>query len=212
MGIYEITGRVSGGLDDWMFRGLVRTEEQKKQRQETKKNMKNKAIFLDRDGIINKPVIRNNKPFTPENISEFEFTDGIREVLKELKRLEFLLFVVTNQADVSRGKRTKENVEEISKFIVKELLLDKVYCCYHDNKDNCECRKPKPGMLLTASKEYNVDLAKSYFVGDRWSDIEAGKNAGCKTIFVDYGYDEKLKSKPDFSIKSVSEISRCIGR
>ena len=174
--------------------------------------MQKKAVFLDRDGVINKPVIRDNKPYTPENISEFEFTDGIREVLKELKKIGFLLFVVTNQADVSRGKRTKENVEEISAFILKELPLERIYCCFHDNNDNCNCRKPKIGMLLAASKEFDVDLTKSYVVGDRWSDIEAGRKAGCKTIFVDYKYEEELKSKPDFIINRVSEILSCIVR
>ncbi|OGF50370.1 MAG: hypothetical protein A2231_02430 [Candidatus Firestonebacteria bacterium RIFOXYA2_FULL_40_8] len=172
--------------------------------------MQNKAVFFDRDGVINKPVIIDNKPFTPESLKELVFTDGIRETLVELKKSGFLLFVITNQADVARGKRTKENVEEISAYILKELPLDKVYCCYHDNKDNCNCRKPKPGMLLTASKEFDVDLTKSYVVGDRWSDVEAGKNAGCKTIFVDYNYDEKLRSEPDYTISNVTGILGCI--
>jgi D-glycero-D-manno-heptose 1,7-bisphosphate phosphatase len=172
--------------------------------------MSGKAVFLDRDGVINKVVVRGNKPYPPSDLKEFEFTDNIKETLEKLKKEGFYLLIFSNQPDVARGKISIKDVELINEYILKNLPIDRIYCCYHDDADNCECRKPKTGMIMQARRDYNLDLKKCFVVGDRWRDIEAGKNAGCKTIFVDYGYDEGLKSKPDFVVKEVRHIIKYI--
>jgi len=175
-----------------------------------KYKIKNKAIFFDRDGIINKSIIRENKPYPPKDLSEFVFVEGIKFLISQLKQKNYLLFIITNQPDVSRKTQTKENVETINKYIQSNLPIDEIFTCFHDDKDNCECRKPKSGMILEAAKKYNIDLKKSWVIGDRWKDIESGNNAECKTIFVDYCYDEKLKSKPNYIVKSIDEIKGVI--
>lgn len=165
-----------------------------------------KAIFFDRDGVINVPLIKDNKPYPPPSLSKFEFSYKIPELLSFLKENRFLCFIFTNQPDVARGTQTKESVEEINSYIMKRLPIDKIYTCYHDSKDNCNCRKPKPGMILEAVKEYGIELSKSFVIGDRWRDIEAGVNASCRTIFIDYHYSEELKSKPTYSYHSIEDL------
>lgn len=168
--------------------------------------MANKAVFLDRDGIINKSIIKNGKPYPPQGIEDFEWTDGIKQALESLKKEGFILIVFTNQPDVSRGTQSVEQVEKFHRYIKSQLPIDKIYACYHENLDNCECRKPKPGMILTGQAEYDIELSQSYAVGDRWRDIDAGNASGCQTIFLDYGYDEELRSQPDFVIKEIKEL------
>ncbi|MCB1194073.1 MAG: HAD family hydrolase [Leptospiraceae bacterium] len=165
-----------------------------------------KAVFFDRDGVINKAIVKDGKPYPPSDITQFEWNEKIEEVLDYVKSLGYLAFIFTNQPDVARGAQTKENVESIHKLILSKLSIDEIYCCYHDSGDNCECRKPKPGMLYEAQNKYNIDLGKSFVIGDRWRDIEAGKQAGCKTIFIDYHYDESLKSRPDYVIDRIQEV------
>lgn len=170
----------------------------------------NKAIFFDRDGVINRSIIKNNKPYPPKNLEELELIDGIHLLMWRLKQKGFLIFVITNQPDVSRGTQTKSMVEALNTNIKKELPINEIFTCYHDDKDNCECRKPKPGFVLQAKDKYDIDLKQSFVIGDRWKDIQAGKSAGCLTIFVDYGYDEELKCKPDYKVKNIKEIEGVI--
>jgi len=172
--------------------------------------MKNKAVFLDRDGVINESLKREGKPYPPKSLKEFVFTEKIKETLDNLKSMGYLLIVVTNQPDVARGKVLKSEVGLINNYILSNLPITMVYCCYHDDKDNCDCRKPKAGMIKAAAQDFKVDLNKSFVVGDRWRDIDAGHNAGVKTIFIDYGYKEKLIAKPDYVVKKVHEISSLI--
>jgi len=171
----------------------------------------NKAIFLDRDGVINKAIVKDGIPHSPNSLDELEFIPGIKHVLDKLKELGYLLFVVSNQPDIARKKQTKENIELISQYICDYLPIDKVYICPHDDEDDCDCRKPKPGMILKAQREFNIDLSKSWMIGDRWRDVNAGKNAGCKTIFIDYEYREGLVNTPDYFVDSVDEIIIIIG-
>ena len=168
--------------------------------------MTKKGIFFDRDGVINKSLILNNKPYPPKSLKDFEFFENIEKTLEQVRKSGFMSFIFTNQPDVARGALGKDKIEEINKYIYSKLPINKIYCCYHDDKDNCECRKPKAGMLYEAAKEFDVDLKKSFVVGDRWRDIDAGNLAGCKTIFIDYGYSEKLKTKPDYTINKIDEI------
>lgn len=171
---------------------------------------KKRAVFLDRDGVLNNAVIRSGKPYPPSGLAEVSINPGVESGLEILHNLGYLLIVVTNQPDVSRGRITRESVEEIHHFLLEKLPLDKIMVCYHDNNDRCGCRKPKTGLLLEAAAEFNIDLVKSFMVGDRWSDVEAGKRAGCKTIFIDNGYIEQQPESPDFSVSTFSDAAEII--
>lgn len=168
-----------------------------------------KAIFFDRDGVLNKSIIRNGKPFPPSNLAEVELTDSIFELCSYLKNLGYLLLIVTNQPDVARGAQTEQAVAEINDYLKEALDIDMVYCCMHDDRHNCDCRKPKSGMMLAGLRDFSLEPNKCYLVGDRWKDIEAGANAGIKTIFIDYGYAEKGCS-PDYIVKKIEDIFNII--
>ena len=157
-----------------------------------------KAVFLDRDGVINKAFIKNGLPESPNSLSELEILPGVKESISRLKKLNFICLVVTNQPDVQRGKIKKNTIIKMNNFLKKKIELDDIFVCYHDDQDNCNSRKPKPGLLLQARKKWNVDFKKSFIVGDRWRDIQAGKKVGCKTIFLDYKYKDIKPKNPDF--------------
>jgi D-glycero-D-manno-heptose 1,7-bisphosphate phosphatase len=173
--------------------------------------VKNKAVFLDRDGVLNQAVVRNGKPHPPANAKELALAPDANAALLELKAQGFLLLVVTNQPDVAKGITTQAAVEEINRKLASELPLDDVFVCYHQDSDNCDCRKPKPGMILAAARKHNVDLAESFMVGDRWRDVEAGQNAGCRTVFIDGGYEERQPARPaDATVHSLKDAANWI--
>lgn len=168
--------------------------------------MSYRAVFLDRDGVINEPVIRSGKPYPPANVQELVVAPAAREALSQLKQMGFLLIVVTNQPDVARGKMQQAEVEEIHARLFAELPLDDFFTCFHDDSDECSCRKPLPGLLRQAADKYNIDLSASYVIGDRWRDVDAGSAAGCRTVLIDYGYDEQSSSRaPDQKVPSLTE-------
>ena len=169
-----------------------------------------RAVFLDRDGVIDRAIVRDGKPYPPSSLDELEILPGVGYALEKLRRSGFKLIVVTNQPDVAREKQSKAVVETMHDWLRARLPLDAVFTCYHDDTDHCDCRKPAPGLLLRAADEYGVDLASSFMVGDRWRDIEAGKHAGCKTLFIDYAYDETLQSQPDVVVGSLIEAANWI--
>lgn len=169
--------------------------------------MKRRAVFLDRDGVLNRAVVRDGRPYPPAIVAEVEILPGVVEALQRLKVAGFVLIVVSNQPDVARGTTPQETVEAINAFLANRLPVDRFIMCYHDSADNCDCRKPRPGMLFAGAKEFDVDLSSSYMVGDRWRDVEAGIAAGCKTIFVDYGYDEKRPQSCDYQVFSLQEAA-----
>ncbi|MCX5830299.1 MAG: HAD family hydrolase [Deltaproteobacteria bacterium] len=142
------------------------------------------AVFLDRDGVINRAIIRDRKPYPPSKIEDLVFPPGTSEAIQSLRSSGYLVIVVTNQPDVAKGVQSKEVVESIHGIIRQQIQVDDIKVCYHIDEDNCLCRKPKPGMILDAAQEYSIDLSGSYMIGDRWRDIEAGKAAGCKTILI----------------------------
>lgn len=160
--------------------------------------MMNNAIFLDRDGVINKAIVKDGKPYPPADLFELEILPYVCNGISLLKSKGYKIIVITNQPDVARGTILKEKVEGINQYLKNELNIDEFYCCFHDGKENCECRKPKPGMILQAAKKWNIDITKSYMIGDRWRDIEAANAANMTSILIDYNYNEK-KSVPDFS-------------
>jgi D-sedoheptulose 7-phosphate isomerase len=169
---------------------------------------KGRAVFLDRDGVINRTFVRDGKPFPPATLEELEILPGVAEALHKLKQHGYKLLVVTNQPDVARGTQSWQTIEAMHQILRARLPLDDVLVCYHTDEDNCECRKPGPGMLLEGARKYNIDLGASFMVGDRWRDVEAGYNAGCRTILIDYGYSERPPDRgPDLRVKSLLEAA-----
>ncbi len=169
-----------------------------------------KAVFLDRDGVINKASVVDGKPYPPRNLDELELIPGVDQAILQLRDRGYFCIVVTNQPDVARGKTSKETVESINQFLIQHLAIHEIVSCYHDDHENCGCRKPKPGSLLKAALKYNIDLNKSFMVGDRWRDIEAGQNAGCKTFFIDYQYNEKQPQNPTYKVTSLIDAVNII--
>jgi D-glycero-D-manno-heptose 1,7-bisphosphate phosphatase len=168
--------------------------------------MKSRAIFLDRDGVLNHPVIREGKSYPPARLADLEVYSGLGEPLRRLKDRGFVLIVVTNQPDVARGTTSRETVEGINGAIADAIpAIDRFIVCLHDSGDACDCRKPKPGMLLAGAAEFDVDLARSYMVGDRRGDVEAGIAAGCRTIFIDRFYREPAPIHYDHRVSSTLE-------
>lgn len=156
-----------------------------------------RAVFLDRDGVINQAVVRDGRPYPPASVDDLVILDGVAEACARLKAAGFLLIVVTNQPDIARGKTPAGGVDEINARLSEVLPLDEIGVCPHDDIDGCVCRKPKPGLLLEAAARRGIDLSRSFMIGDRWRDVEAGQMAGCRTVFLDYGYDERQPTAPD---------------
>ncbi|MHB8512030.1 MAG: D-glycero-alpha-D-manno-heptose-1,7-bisphosphate 7-phosphatase [Actinomycetota bacterium] len=170
----------------------------------------NRAVFLDRDGVLVRATLDGAIPRPPASVDEVEILPGAVEACEKLKEAGFRLIMVTNQPDVARGKTTLNVVEAINDFVASMIDLDAVRVCYHDDADKCACRKPKPGMLLDAARDFDIELEASFMVGDRWRDIEAGQNAGCRTILVaSYGDAEKPMT-PDFRADSLTDAAQTI--
>jgi D-glycero-D-manno-heptose 1,7-bisphosphate phosphatase len=159
-----------------------------------------RAVFLDRDGVINASIVRDGKPYPPWKVEDFQLLPGVVEACDSLHRAGFVLVVATNQPDVGRGDLAQETVEAMHRLMREQLPIDGVEVCYEPGggKASTSFRKPGPGMLLKAAQDLDLELARSFLVGDRWRDIDCGYAAGCKTIFIDYGYDEELKQQPDY--------------
>jgi len=166
-----------------------------------------RAVFLDRDGVINRTIARNGVTHPPERLEEFEFLPGVTEAARELEEAGFTLLVATNQPDVARGKQSREEVEAMNDLVRRTLPVREVWTCYHDNADSCTCRKPKPGLLTEAAKKWGVDLSKSYMVGDRWSDIVAGQAAGCQTVLVLTPFSGPERCQPDRIVRDLPEAA-----
>ena len=170
----------------------------------------NKAVFLDRDGVLNQLVIRNGKAQAPYTLEEFALFPKVEDACQRLKAASYLLIVVTNQPDVSRGWTTVESVDLINGKIKELLPIDGIEVCFHTDVDQCHCRKPLPGMLLEAAKKMNIDLGRSYMVGDRYGDITACRQANCTTILVGPGDAQGVHPEPHFRATSLWEASEWI--
>ena len=171
-----------------------------------------RIVFLDRDGVINRALEHEAKPYPPRCLEEFEILPEVPAACAKLKAAGFLLVVATNQPDVGRGTLAQSVVEEIHAHMLAQLPIDRVEVCYHagKGKSDCDCRKPRPGMLLRAARDLNADLSQCWMVGDRWRDVDAGHAAGCKTIFIDRGYAEELKQQPDYRANHLLEAAEII--
>jgi len=172
------------------------------------------AVFLDRDGVLNRVLLRDGKPYPPTSLADFVILPGAPEACRLLKERGFYLIVVTNQPDVGRGTLKQELVEAIHAHMQRLLPIDRVEVSYDSGDENppSEFRKPRPGMLLRAARELGLDLSRSFMVGDRWRDIDCGHAAGCTTILVDYAYAEELRQSPHHRVKSLREAADVILR
>ena len=169
-----------------------------------------RAVFLDRDGVITRSLVQDGRPYAPVSLDDMEILPGVDEAIAALHQAGFLVIVVTNQPDVGRGLVSQDIVESMHEILRERLAIDDIKVCYHSDADGCACRKPKPGMILAAAGEWSVDLPASFVVGDRWRDVEAGRGAGCKTIWVRADYDERLPEGPDAVVDSSLDASRLI--
>lgn len=169
-----------------------------------------RAAFLDRDGVINGATVVDSVPRPPRSLAELKILPGVPEALALLAGHGLRRIVVTNQPDVVRGTQTRERVEEINASLMARLPLDAVRTCYHDDADRCACRKPRAGMLRDAAAAYGIDLARSFMVGDRWSDIEAGRAAGCLTLLVDAPYNRGRTGDPHYVVADLLDAARVI--
>ena len=174
-----------------------------------------RAVFLDRDGVLIRTPVVHGTPHPVNSVSEVEILPGVRQALELLAAHGLPRIVVTNQPDVRRGTQTREAVEAIHAYLLRELPLSAVYTCYHDDVDACACRKPKPGLLLQAAESYDLDVERSFLIGDRWRDIGAGEAAGCTTFLVAGDYSQPERCRPDFlvddipqAVQKILELSR----
>jgi D-glycero-D-manno-heptose 1,7-bisphosphate phosphatase len=170
----------------------------------------NRAVFLDRDGVLNANVLRDGKPVAPTTLDRFELLDGAADAVQRLKAAGFLTIVVTNQPDVATGRNTRETIAAMHATLQAQMPLDAIKVCFHVDADNCDCRKPKPGMLRDAAATFGIDLNASFMVGDRWRDVAAGQSAGCVTVFVDGGHEQEQPFHADKVVKSLAEAATYI--
>ncbi len=170
------------------------------------------AVFLDRDGTLNAQVVRDGKPYAPERLEDFRLLEGTPEACRALKAAGFALVVATNQPDVGRGLVLRQTIEAMHSRLL-ELVpeIDRIEVSYDAGRgEKSPRRKPEPGMLLDAAEALGLDLTRSWMVGDRWRDVDCGKRAGVRTVFIDYGYTEEFNSKPDYCVKSLPEAAAVI--
>lgn len=162
-------------------------------------------MFCDRDGVLNRAYVRNGLPAPPRSLEEFALECGVGEGCRRLESAEFEIVVVTNQPDVSRGALDPGELEKMHERLAGLLPVSGIYVCIHDDADGCRCRKPRPGMLYAAAADLGLDLKKSYVIGDRWRDVAAGREAGCRTIHIDRGYLEPAPKTPDLTVHSFAD-------
>ena len=166
-----------------------------------------KAVFLDRDGVLNRVVVQDGRPYPPATLAQLELLPGVRNACASLREAGYLLVMITNQPDVGRGTQTREAVDHMNDWLKNELKLDDVRVCPHDDTERCGCRKPEPGMLTGAARDWDIDLSASFVVGDRWRDVEAGRRAGVRTVFIDCNYWEQRAQDPDRAVQSLAEAA-----
>jgi len=163
------------------------------------------AFFLDRDGVLNRSLLRDGKPAAPVTAAEFELLPGVELALQRIRSAGMLSVVVTNQPDLATGRQDRRELDALHARLLRDLALDDIRVCGHVDADNCFCRKPRPGLLLEAARELDIDVTRSYMVGDRWRDVGAAHAAGCTAVFIDYGYDEARPTQPYMTAASLGD-------
>jgi D-glycero-D-manno-heptose 1,7-bisphosphate phosphatase len=172
--------------------------------------MSRAAVFLDRDGVLNEARVVDGRPYPPSGLDDVKILPGVQEACAALSAAGLPLIVITNQPDIARGTADRAEVDAINDRLLRVLSLDEVVVCPHDDADGCACRKPRPGMLLDAARRHGIDLARSVTVGDRWRDVEAGRAAGTRTVFLDRHYAEARPSAPDLTVGDLKESTEWI--
>jgi len=163
------------------------------------------TVFLDRDGVLNRAVVRDGKPHSPASVDELVILPDAPDALRRLARAGYRLVVVTNQPDVAAGRQRREVVEAIHAALAAALPIDEIRVCYHDDRDRCTCRKPAPGLLLQTP---GADLPRSVIVGDRWRDITAGRRAGVgAAVWIDRAYNEPAPDDASIRVTSLSDAA-----
>jgi D-glycero-D-manno-heptose 1,7-bisphosphate phosphatase len=163
----------------------------------------NRAVFLDRDGVLVREIVRNNQAFAPINMAEFAIYPDASAQVERLRHAGFLCIVFTNQPEVGRGLLAQETLDEMHVRLRAEIPLHDVLICPHGRDGICSCRKPLPGMLLDAAGKWDINLAASFVIGDRWRDIDAGLAAGCFSILIDRPYS--ASERADARVQSFAE-------
>jgi D-glycero-D-manno-heptose 1,7-bisphosphate phosphatase len=169
-----------------------------------------RAVFLDRDGVLNRSEVRGGKPYAPRRLEDFRLLPGAADAVRDLKVAGFLVIVVTNQPDIGNGLMDSAVVQAMHAKLRARVPVDDIRMCPHRQDAGCACRKPRPGMLLAAAKRWNIDMRNSYMVGDRDGDISAGKAAGCRTVLVDRYYCEPRRAVSDKKVRSLAAAVRYI--
>ncbi len=172
--------------------------------------MVRRAVFLDRDGVINANVERDGRLLAPRSLDQFVIMPGVRKAVAKLREAGFVVIVVTNQPDIATGHITRTLLDRMHEKLNAELAVDDIKVCPHADVDECACRKPKPGLLLEAAAERGIDLAASFMVGDRLSDMQAGKAAGCSTVWITNKGEADTATAPDAVAGSLSQAAAWI--
>jgi D-glycero-D-manno-heptose 1,7-bisphosphate phosphatase len=170
--------------------------------------MSRRAVFIDRDGVLLDSPVEAGIPRPPRSPAEFAYLPGVAEALALIRSASLVPVVVTNQPDVTRGLTTRTFVESLHSRLRRDHDLTHIYTCFHDDADHCRCRKPAPGLLEQAARELGLSLPRSFLVGDRWRDIEAGRRARCTTLLVRRAYSGE--SSPDASVSSLLDAAHHI--
>jgi D-glycero-D-manno-heptose 1,7-bisphosphate phosphatase len=170
------------------------------------------ALFLDRDGTINRSDIRGGRPFAPTRFEDFEILPGVAGTIAAVRATGCPVIVVTNQPDLATGAQSAEVLARMHALLADRLQVDDIMVCPHVEDDGCECRKPRPGLILTAAAKWGMDCRRSVMVGDRWRDVDAGHAAGCVTVFIDHGYDEPCPRAAQLVVSSLPEAEPFILR
>ena len=166
-----------------------------------------KAVFLDRDGVLNQCEVRNGKPYAPRSLKDFALLPDTKSAIDKLKIANYILIVVTNQPDIGNGIIDSDEVDLMHNRLREDLQLDDIRSCPHSQNAGCSCRKPKHGLLIEAREDYQLDLKSCWMIGDRWSDIAAGLAAKTRTIFIDRGYEEPFPKifSPEVTVNNLME-------
>ncbi len=162
-----------------------------------------RAVFLDRDGVLNRSFVRDGKPYAPRCLADFRLLPRVGHAVQRLKDVGFMVVVVTNQPDIGNGFVDPAAVAAMNDLLMARVAVDEVLVCPHKQTEGCDCRKPRPGMLLEAAKRHGLNLSASFMVGDRGGDIVAGLRAGCYTLLVQRGYAELLLERPHVVVPSL---------
>lgn len=172
--------------------------------------MLRRAVFLDRDGVLNRAIVRDGKPYPPASLAELDITEEAIDACTLLRGQGFALVCITNQPDIARGTACRDDIDAMNARVQQTLQLDRVLVCPHDDATECQCRKPRPGLLLAAAQDLGIALDASVMIGDRWRDVEAGRAAGCRTVFIDRNYREKRPAAPDYTTPSLREAAHWV--